>query len=417
MKFVYVNYFPYRDLPKDFPEKYESVWVNIPSELYDREKGHVMFNEVIDQYEHAVDAGFDAIGFNEHHGNAYGLDNSPNIMAAHLARKVAKSDKTCLALIGDSLALYNPPLRVAEELSMLDTVTGGRVIAAFPAGTSMDTNFVYGVPPAELRDRFNEAFELIKQAWTRSEPFTFNGKYTQLKNVNLWPRPYQQPHPPIWLPGSGSIETWDYCVKNDIPYYFLSYSGHAKAQTFYDGFWEHRQKLGKDMNPYWAGFNQPILVSETDEQAEKDYAEHVKYFLKTLLHIPGKFAEAPGYRSAESVAKNMVSQFALHGKSRYSSNEFSWKQAVESGTIIAGSPATVRDKLKEIIKSFRVGTITGNFSVGSMPHHLAIKNIDLFSKEVMPHLQGIWDDEYPVVGWPEAAHNKLNKAALIKNSI
>ncbi|WP_201318895.1 LLM class flavin-dependent oxidoreductase [Paenibacillus sp. EPM92] len=418
MKFIYVNIMPYRDLPEDFVQNHESVWVTIPSELYDAEKGHLMFNEYVDQYEIAVDAGFDAVGFNEHHGNAYGLDNSLNIMAAMLARKVRQTEKTCIVLIGDSIALYNPPIRVAEELAMLDNITGGRVVAGFPAGTSMDTNYVYGIPPAELRPRFYEALDLIKQAWTRSEVFPFNGKYTQLKHVNLWPRPYQKPHPPIWLPGSGSVETWDYCAKNDLPYYYLSYSGYATAKKFMDGFWEHRQKLGKDLNPYWAGFNQVILVSETDERAQQDYEEHLRYMLRTLMHIPAKYAEAPGYRTARSVAESLVSQFALHGKSRYSTKtDFDWKQIVEAGNVIAGSPATVRDRLREMIKSLRVGNITAHLNIGSMPHHLAVKNIELFSKEVMPYLHDIWDDQWPVVGWPEVANNRLNHAGLAQNSV
>ncbi len=203
MKFIYVNIMPYRDLPEDFVQNHESVWVTIPSELYDAEKGHLMFNEYVDQYEIAVDAGFDAVGFNEHHGNAYGLDNSPNIMAAMLARKVRQTEKTCIVLIGDSIALYNPPIRVAEELAMLDNITGGRVVAGFPAGTSMDTNYVYGIPPAELRPRFYEALDLIKQAWTRSEVFPFNGKYTQLKHVNLWPRLIKSRIRRSGFPGAG----------------------------------------------------------------------------------------------------------------------------------------------------------------------------------------------------------------------
>lgn len=407
-----MNSLPYRDLPENFKDHHDSVWVTIPSELYDPEKGSITFNQYIDQYEMAIDAGFDAVGFNEHHGNAYGLDNSPNIMAATVARKVRETEKTCLALIGNSIALYNPPIRVAEELSMLDTITGGRIIAGFPAGTSMDTNFVYGVPPLELRPRFNEALELIQKAWTTKEPFSFNGRYTQLKYVNLWPRPVQQPHPPIWLPGSGSIETVEYTIKNDLPYYFLTYSGHEAAQKFADMYWDLRAKHGKDDNPYWLGYNQAVFVSETDEQAKRDYEKHIRYFFENLFHIPGHFSEAPGYRSAESVAKGLVSAFSVSGKSRYA-NEFSWEQAVESGTIIAGSPATVRDRLKEIIKKFRIGSISTHLNYGSMPHHLTVKNIELFTKYVMPHLKDIWDDKYPVVGWPEVAHNELNKTVTV----
>ena len=147
MKFTFVNVMPYRYLPEDFVDNYESSWITVPSHLYDAKKGHQIFNEYISQYEFAIDAGFDAIGFNEHHGNAYGLDNSPNIIAATLARKVRQTEKTCLVLVGNSIALYNPPIRVAEELAMLDTISGGRVVAGFPTGTSMDRTTCMGCLP------------------------------------------------------------------------------------------------------------------------------------------------------------------------------------------------------------------------------------------------------------------------------
>ncbi|MBX5436536.1 MAG: LLM class flavin-dependent oxidoreductase [Alicyclobacillaceae bacterium] len=411
MKFIFANIFPYRDLPEDFAQKYESSWVDIPSHLYDRKKGHQAYNDYLDQYELAIRLGFDAVGFNEHHGNAYGMDNSPNLMSAAIARKVRETEKTCIALLGPSIALYNPPLRVAEEIAMLDTLTGGRMIAGFPAGTSMDTNYVYGLPPAELRPRFWEALDLIRQAWTRKETFSFNGRFTQLRYVNIWPRPYQDPHPPIWLPGSGSLETWDYCIRNNFTYAYLSYAGYKNAQKFMDGYWEYRDKLGKDQNPYWVGYNQFILVSETDERAERDFEQHVRYFYNKLFRIPAKYAEAPGYRTPKSLLKGGVNQFALHGQHRYSGaqREIRFKEMVESGALIAGSPATVRDMLKEVIQRLRVGTIVSHFQIGSAPQEIVLKSIELFAREVMPHLQGIWDDEWPVVGWPKVAYNRLNQ--------
>ena len=82
--------------------------------------------------------GFDGIGVNEHHANAYGLMPSPNIMAATLTRRTSKA---ALVVLGNSIALYNPPIRVAEEFAMLDVLSGGRLVAGFPVGTSMDTNY------------------------------------------------------------------------------------------------------------------------------------------------------------------------------------------------------------------------------------------------------------------------------------
>jgi hypothetical protein len=195
MKVCWFHLMPYPYLPDDFKQKYRSVWVDVPSTLYDPAKGHVVYNDYLDELEFAEQVGFDGLCVNEHHANAYGLMPSPNLMAAALSRRTAAS---ALVVLGNSIALYNPPLRVAEEFAMLDVMSGGRLVAGFPVGSSMDTNFAYGAPPASLRDKYREAHDLIIQAWTRPEPFSFNGKYTQLRYVNIWPRPLQQPHPPVW---------------------------------------------------------------------------------------------------------------------------------------------------------------------------------------------------------------------------
>src|ERR671930_350938 len=127
------------------------------------------------------------------------------IMAASLARRTRD---VAIIVLGNSIALYNPPLRVAEEFAMLDCVSGGPRRAGFPLGARQDTTLAYGVNPATLRERYYEAERLIVEAWTNPDVFAFDGAYTQLRYVNIWPRPLQQPHPPIWIPGGGSIETW-----------------------------------------------------------------------------------------------------------------------------------------------------------------------------------------------------------------
>ena len=190
--------------------------------------------------------GFDAIGVNEHHQNAYGMMPSPNLMAAALARRTTHA---MILVLGNSIALYNPPIRVAEEFAMLDVISGGRLIAGFPVGTSMDTNYCYGENPATLRDKYREAHDLIIKAWAEREPFAWNGKYTKLRYVNLWPQPIQKPHPPIWIPGLGSIETWDFCIDHGYNYSYLSFSGYKRAQKMMEGYWEHMAKRGKPDEP------------------------------------------------------------------------------------------------------------------------------------------------------------------------
>jgi alkanesulfonate monooxygenase SsuD/methylene tetrahydromethanopterin reductase-like flavin-dependent oxidoreductase (luciferase family) len=169
MRFVWFNLMPWPDLPDDFREKYRSVWVDIPSALYDPVRGHEVYNTYLDQLEFAETVGYDGLGVNQHHANAYGLMPSPCLMAAALVRRTSRA---ALVVLGSSIALYDPPIRVAEEFAMLDVISGGRLVAGFPVGTSMDTNYAYGRIPALLRERYAEAHELIRRAWAEDEPLS-----------------------------------------------------------------------------------------------------------------------------------------------------------------------------------------------------------------------------------------------------
>ena len=212
-----------------------------------------MYNDFMDELEYAAECGFDAVCVNEHHSNGYGLMPSPNLIASSLARRTTD---TAICVMGNSLALYNPPTRVAEEFAMIDVISGGRLIAGFPVGTPMDTCFAYGQNPSMLRDRYLEAHDLVMRAWQEQDTFAFNGRFNQQRYVNIWPRPVQQPHPPVWIPGGGSVETWQWCARMDYVYAYLSYFGFKEGQATMSGFWEEMKRLGKDMNPYRAGFLQ-----------------------------------------------------------------------------------------------------------------------------------------------------------------
>jgi alkanesulfonate monooxygenase SsuD/methylene tetrahydromethanopterin reductase-like flavin-dependent oxidoreductase (luciferase family) len=390
MKFSWFHLMPYRFLPEDFKQRYHSVWVDVPSKLYDPRLGHLLYNEYLDQLEFADSLGYDGIGVNEHHQNAYGMMPSPNLMAAALARRTRHAN---LLVLGNSIALYNPPIRVAEEFAMLDVLSGGRLIAGFPVGSPMDSNYCYGQIPATLREKYQEALDLIIRSWTEREVFAFNGKYTKLRYVNLWPRPLQQPHPPIWIPGGNSIETWDFCAENGYQYSFLSLLGYLTAKRIADRYWETLDRHGKELNPYSFGFGQLIGISETDAQAERDYGPHLDYFYNKCMHIYPGFADAPGYSTIASIKSNFASIAARQGASPLMPRpDLKWKNFVEDGYIIAGSPATVRQRLEEAIKMLRVGHLMVQFHCGSTPNELARKNTELFAREVMPHLRGMWSE-------------------------
>ena len=385
MKLHFFHLMPYRFLPDDFREKYRGVWVDIPSHLFDPVKGHQLYNEYLDELEYAASVGFDGICVNEHHQNAYGLMPSPNLMAASLARR---TDAAAVIVLGNSIALYNPPTRVAEEFAMLDCISGGRLVAGFPVGTSSDTNFCYGVVPATLRERYYEAHDLILRAWTEPDVFSFNGKYTQLRYVNVWPRPIQKPHPPVWVPGGGSVETWEWVTKQDHVYCYLSYFGHKRGLQVMEGFWEEVARQGKEANPYRAGFLQFVAVSESDAQAERDYAEHAEYFYNRCLHVYPGFADAPGYRTMRTLRAGLSSQF----ERKAFTGELKWKDFVEQGFIIAGSPESVRQQLEEAAKALHVGQMMLLLQFGSMPPELVRKNTELFAREVLPHVRKLWSE-------------------------
>ena len=395
MKISFFHLMPYQDLPEDFAEQHHSAWVDLPNENFDPAKGNQYYAEYIDQLRYADEVGFDGICVNEHHNNAYGIMPSPNLIASVLANT---TNNGALIVLGNSLALYNPPVRVAEEMAMLDVMSGGRLVAGFPVGTSMDTTFSYGQVPITLRERHTEAHDVIMQAWTQHQPTIFNGKYNKLRYISIWPRPMQQPHPPVWIPGSGSLETWDWVLDRDYVYCYLSYYGYLRAYNIVKGYWERAAERGVDDNPHRLGFLQLVCVSETDEQAEQDYEEHVQYFYEKMLRVYPPYAESPGYRSLESIRKSLRPQ--MGEEARRAATENKWKDYVEQGHIIAGSPETVRRKLTEAAELLRIGHLMVLLQIGSMPPELTRKNTELFATEVMPHLKGLFDD-YDDPWWPE----------------
>lgn len=386
MKFTWFNLMPWPYLPDDFREKHRSVWVDIDSRLFDPAKSHEVYNSYMDMLEYAGTLGFDGIGVNEHHQNGYGIMPSPNIIAAGLARRTSDVG---LVVLGNSIALYNPPTRVAEEFAMLDCISGGRLVAGFPVGTSMDTNYCYGQIPALTREKYQEAHDLIRRAWSDPDPFAWNGRYNKLRHVNIWPRPIQDP-PPIHIPGGGSVETYDFCIDNTYSYSYLSFSGYIRAKALMQGYWDRvAQRNAPDESPYRAGFAQTICVADTDEEAERLYSEHVSYFYNRCLHVYGGFADAPGYRTIKTIQTGALSQYAppIGGYS-----ELTWKDLVEQGHIIAGSPETVRQRMEDLIKGLNVGNIFCLLHVGNMPMDKCMHSTKLFAEKVMPHLRDMFPD-------------------------
>jgi alkanesulfonate monooxygenase SsuD/methylene tetrahydromethanopterin reductase-like flavin-dependent oxidoreductase (luciferase family) len=407
MKFHWFAEVTYPHLPNDFAERYPSAWVTPPHGLLDPLKVGQTYRMFLDLMEYADEVGFDGLAVNEHHQSAGAMTPSPNLLAASLAKNTRNA---AILVIGDSLALYNPPTRVAEEMAYLDCLSEGRLIAGFVYGTTMDSVYAYGLPPAELRPRFAEARELILKAWQADEPFAFNGKYTKLRYVNPWPRPVQRPLPPIWVPGSGSIETWELVTDLDYCYGHLSFSGMRSAKPIVDEYWNYVSGRNGNMNPHRMAFTQIVCVSETDAQAEQDYYEAVKYFYRYTNRVSRGFTAAPGYRSPRSMTWELERQQSNPDRERAYKGELSFAEYAEKGFIIAGSPATVRQRLREVVTELRVGQLIATPHVGNLSEEIARKNTYLFATEVIPYLRDIWS-EYPDHWTPQVSQERVAAAA------
>ena len=398
MKLMWFHLMPYTELPDDFRDKHPSVWVDIHSALFDPRRAHHMYNDFMDELEFAAECGFDAVCVNEHHSNGYGLMPSPNLIASALARRTTD---TALCVMGNSLALYNPPTRVAEEFAMIDVISGGRLIAGFPVGTPMDTCFAYGQNPSMLRDRYYEAHDLVLRAWTEQDTFAWNGRFNQQRYVNIWPRPVQKPHPPIWIPGGGSVETWRWCAEMDHVYAYLSYFGYQAGQATMDGFWAEMDRLGKDRNPCRAGFLQFVGVAESREEAYRLYREPAEYFYGRCLHVDPRFAGAPGYTSEATQRAGVVGQVAQVARMRrFDTLARDMDAIVEKGYVIIGSPDEVAAQLKEVAVNLNVGHLMLLMQFGNMGKDLAKYNTKLFAEKVMPQLTDVfaeWEDRW----WPQ----------------
>jgi len=380
MKFFFFHLMAWPYLPDDFEEKYDSAWIWVPNTLFDSEKGGRLYNDYIDTLIYAEELGFDGVCVNEHHQNAYGLMPSPNLIASILARE---TKRVKIAVIGNALPLYNPPTRVAEEFAMIDCISGGRLIAGFVVGGGPEY-YSSGINPTYAREMFREAHDLIIQAWTEPGPFRFFSKHYNLNYVNPWPQPIQKPHPPVWIPGVGSIETMEFVAKRKYSYMGIPYFHIDVFKRTFQMFREACQREGYDPHPEQMGWAIPIHVAETDEQARKEFEPALFYFIKKLLL--GLTISPPGYTSVKSalaIDKN---------RDKFMASIEKWDDIEKGIYAIVGSPATVRDKLIYYQKQLGVGNILTAPQIGTLPHEEARRSMKLFAEEVMPYVRQAEND-------------------------
>ena len=379
MKFFFFHLMPYLHLDPEVRSQYDSAWMVLPNSAYDPKKGHELYNRYLDELELSEALGFDGVVLNEHHFTAYGLMPSPNIICAALARRTKRIK---IAILGNITPVRDHPLMVAEELAMLDNIMGGRLISGFVRGIGIEY-LIWGVNPTCSHERFHESQELIVRAWTERKPFAFEGKHYHIPWVNIWPTPYQHPHPPIWTPTNGSTETVEWAARADHRYkYVQNLSAAAACKKYMDMYRATAERNGWKATPANLGWGCPVYVAETDEAAVREMKPHVESLYNTFFRIPPHRFFPPGYTSLESMKRIVVDKVPIFGMQTI-------ENLMKHGVILCGSPQTVREQLDANAVDWGFDTHLGVFHFGTLPRDLTERSVRLFASEVAPHLRHV----------------------------
>ena len=386
MKVFAFHLMPYGALDMSYAEEHSSVWLKLPNSYFDPKIGHELYNRYLDELELAAEVGFDGISVNEHHQNAYGLMPSPVVMAAALARN---TENCRIAILGNAFALREHPLTLAEEHAMIDNITGGRLITGMVRGVGCEY-FSMGVNPAYSLERHIEAHDLVVRAWTETGPFAFEGKHYHFEYVNMWPRPYQDPHPPIWCPSQGSTETIEWAAHPDRKYVYLqAYSAFESVLRYLNMYRSvAEQNYGYTASSGQIAWSVPVYCAETDEQAMEEVRPHIESLFNTFLpKISQSMFVPPGYMTASSMKKIFAHKATLRGGQKV-------EDLMQRGVIVVGSPDTVRDTLIERHRQAGFEHVLIMPQFGTLPADLTEKNLRLLGAEVVPALQALDENNY-----------------------
>lgn len=379
MKSYAFHLMPYRHLDFENADKYSSYWVVLPSKFYDPKKGFALYQEYISQLVYAADCGFDGICVNEHHQTAYGLMPAPNLIAATLIERTRGRD-TKVAVIGRALPITQNPITIAEEFAMLDNLSDGRLIAGFVRGIGCEYHSST-VNPIYSHDRFHEAHDIITRAWTSDEPFDYQGEHYNYNYASCWPRPVQQPHPPIWIPSQGSGETIDWAADPSRKYpVIMAFSPTEAVLRFHEAYRNKAEEYGYEASGEQLGWSTPIYVAETDDIARKEAGEHVETLFNHFFHIPFEFLFPPGYTGIASLQKMMEFRKGI------GTSKLKLEDLFARGNCIVGSPDTVASKIAEIHDKTGFQIMMPMIQFGTLTDDLVKKSTQMYAEEVMPRL-------------------------------
>jgi alkanesulfonate monooxygenase SsuD/methylene tetrahydromethanopterin reductase-like flavin-dependent oxidoreductase (luciferase family) len=299
-------------------------------------------------------AGFHGYHLAEHHGTPIGCAASPGIFLAALAQRTEKLRFGPLVYL---LPFYHP-LRLIEEICMLDQMSGGRLELGIGRGVSPFETHNYALDFSQTGAMYHEAFQVLLKGLAADE-LTFDGKFYRFDKVPMLLKPVQRPHPPLWY-GVSIPDNADWPAANDVN--VVSLAPPAAVRPIFERYQATRRKLGKG-DTTLRGVGRHVVVADTDEKA---------------LAVARR--AYPRWRS------NFFWLFRRHGSAPRVGDLYpeSFDQLAALRTAVAGSPQTVRDFIAAEIETTGANYVVPWLAFGDMTVEEALHSVDLFAREVMP---------------------------------
>ncbi len=374
MDYYYFTEMPYPHLPPH--EEMTSMRLTLPNKLFDPKVGHQLLNRYLDEYCYADEMGLNLM-VNEHRSSVVCIDVAAPLSLAILARQTKKGR---LLILGNSIANRDDPIRVAEEMAMVDCISGGRVECGMVRGITYEI-FAANTNPTMTNERLWEAVDMVTKAWTHHEgPFNYEGRFWHRRNVNIWPRPYQQPRPRIWVTGSNDFEN----IKT------IAEEGHVfatfvqpddKVRLLFDHYRSHYVDNGVPGGLAYMAF---VSVAETDEEAMRG-AEEIAWYMRTKDEP--QFRNVPGYVGLEFNVKALKGAYTGRTDAvRAQGLEY----LRDNHILISGTPDSVERQIRAFHK--KVGGLDHLLMMmqcGFFSHEKTMKNIRMFAEQVMPRLKDL----------------------------
>ena len=365
--------------------------LTVSNESFDPIMAAGLYNRYLDEKIYAEEMGFDGLMLTEHHNTAFCMGGAMNVEASILAR-ITKRAK--IVLLGNILPIWDDPLWLVEQLSMIDMISHGRLVSGWVRGTGRES-VAHNIEPHYNWERFQEAHEFIVKAWTTPGPFRWEGKHYNYRHVNPWAKPYQKPHPPIWLPGVVSRDSLMWAAKQRIPYIMLATEMEPTKQAF-QLYHDTAAEEGYESGPQNLGYLWKVHVDETEELAEATGRKYVQGPSNPFLAgnegtVNPALVNLPGLTSRRRVLPTQAVATAARGGGGGVAGVLGrpYEQQIADRTIICGTPKTVIPKIREVLEYVRPGSIFFWDGDGAMTHDDAMRSLRLMGEEVIPAVREI----------------------------